>query len=265
MFATEQQIRFLLKNVGLPRSLGHTTCFVTEPGGSVSQATEPPGAVQFDRGIYLTYPEDFRGSIRNPTSGIYRVRWETRLQPSDSPTVLDDAALTVSLPQSVARAELVVRFSQSAPYRAEIRRQQLRYSLGILDNGRSAADNVEVSWLAIDSRPLAETFLPDFPYRSRPVDPEMVGKTLILNPGHEEFFQLFSFWMSSESRLIVAGLDTKRGHRNGSYSEIDGCFHMDEGEAWRLEYQVTCANAAPLRVVFLAVRNGNDVVLSRES
>jgi hypothetical protein len=87
-------IRFLLKNVGLPRRLGHTTCFVTDPSGTTTLAIERPGPVQFDLGVYFSYPHDF-GPNASLMTGSYHVRWETRMNVSDNPTTLYDGSVDV--------------------------------------------------------------------------------------------------------------------------------------------------------------------------
>lgn len=96
-YGGKENLVFDLKNVGLPRRIGLTTCFVTAPNESITAASDGPFAVQFDRSVFFNYPRDFGARALTSTPGLYRVRWETRLSPSDSPTVLNDATFQVSI------------------------------------------------------------------------------------------------------------------------------------------------------------------------
>lgn len=157
------------------------------------------------------------------------------------------------------RANLEVRFSQSEPYRFGERNYTLvRYRVGVYDAGSIAADNVGVVLRDIEPRPRNASFRGDFPYLATPTTGEQSNRTRRINPGHEELFEVLSFWWNYDRTMFLVGrLDTKTGTEN------DGAFVMEDGESWLLHYLVTSANANALPVTLRATRVGDEVRLAR--
>jgi hypothetical protein len=177
---------------------------------------------------------------------------------------MESAAPAPVAASSSTKSQLEVRFSSRAPYTYSDGRTS-RYRIGVHNLGSTTVEHVRVELLSVAPPPKAGNFSADFPYPVRRVtDPEPKHYERVnadgkpLNPDAEDLFEVLSFWISSENRVIVDGLDTKP-------VQWDGKFEMHEHEAWCLRYRVSAGQGAPLTAVFLVRREENRVVMEQVS
>jgi hypothetical protein len=158
------------------------------------------------------------------------------------------------------KPKLEVRFLSIAPY-IYLDGQYTHYRIGVYNPGPAKIEHVKMELLSITPLPTAGTFSANFPYPvRRENDPEPKhnerinadGKTL--NPDDEERFEPLWFWLSSDNRVMVDGLDTKP-------IQWDGKFEMQEEESWCLRYRVSSAQTRSQITSFLVRREGTRVVM----
>jgi hypothetical protein len=107
-------------------------------------------------------------------------------------------------------------------------------------------------------RPHDISFRADFPYAVRWALGNIRDNiSYRLNAKTELHYELLSWWISSDQRLIVDGIDTKQADSRDSRLQIE------EGESWRMDYEIAWANAAPEKVSFVARREGKTLFVSR--
>lgn len=175
---------------------------------------------------------------------------------------------TGSIAQTDGRLETVVtrgprleiRFSPDIePYKfVEQPHDETHYRMGIYNHGPGTANNLQVWLVRITPRPSAPLFRGDFPYAVR----WAAGNTrdnigYHLNSKSEIHYELLCWWVSSDHRLIVDGIDTKQA------SSRDARFPIEAGESWRMDYEVSWAGAAPESVSFIVRREGQKIFVSR--
>jgi hypothetical protein len=132
------------------------------------------------------------------------------------------------------------------------------YRMGVYNDGPGTADNLEVRLVKITPRPLDMSFRADFPYAVRWALGNVIDNiSYRLNAKTELHYELLSWWVSSDQRLIVDGIDTKQA------ASRDSRFQIEEGESWRVDYEIAWANAAPEKVSFVVRREAKTILMSR--
>ncbi len=182
-------------------------------------------------------------------------------------------------PTAVARAARDFRMSYESPQPAVTRGPKLdirffpnvepyhfiesphneaHYRMGIYNDGPGTAENLQAWLLRITPRPSSPLFRADFPYAARWAQGYFKDDiSYRLNPKSEVHFELLVFWISHAGEMILDGIDTKQESR-------DSRFPIEDKESWRMEYEVSCANADLQRPVFLVRREGQKLFVSRE-
>ncbi len=153
-----------------------------------------------------------------------------------------------------------IRFGPDAPYRfVESMHDTTHSRMGIYNPGPSTVDNLQVWLIRITPRPLSPLFPADFPYAVRWAHGE--NKDTVgyhLNSKSETHYEFLSWWVAASNQLYVDGIDTKHEPR-------DARFPIEDGESWRMDYEVTCIGAEPQRVSFLVRRIGQGIFVSHEN
>lgn len=184
-----------------------------------------------------------------------------RFKRKQSPEI-SSAASNTQIVSQVSKPKLEVRFSSSAPY-SYSDGQIIRYRIGAHNPGPTTIENVRMELLSITPQPKAGNFSADFPYPVRrvtdqePKDYERInadGKSL--SPDAEELFEPLWFWLSSDNRVMLDGMDTKP-------IQWKGRFEMQEHESWCLRYRISSGHATAQIAVFMVRREGAHVVMER--
>jgi hypothetical protein len=153
----------------------------------------------------------------------------TNSQPS-----VKTAPLKMVAEHPVQAADLVIRFTQVEPYRVE-RKPYRVFRIGIYNTGNLVADNVSVKLISINPRPRDSMYGADFPY---PLFTSTGNEVVRINPGDEELFAVAQSWLSSENKVIVAGLNKKVPQ-----AIVTDPIAINKDEVWRLLLRTTAANA----------------------
>lgn len=154
--------------------------------------------------------------------------------------------------------KLEIRFFPDVePYHfVERPHNEVHYRMGIYNHGPGPAVNVQARLVKITPCPSSPLFSADFPYVLRGTQGSVEDKIgYSLNPKSEVHFELLCFWGSSTDEVIVDGIDTKRESR---YSR----FPIQDKERWRMEYEVSCANADMQKPFFDCKREGREVFVT---
>ncbi len=154
-------------------------------------------------------------------------------------------------------SEFEIRFSQGEPYRLErLPYGHIRFEL--YNSWSIAAENVKVFLKEITPKPRDSNFRADYPFRVRRHSESSVadGDGCRVNPRNKELFEILKFWISSELRLMVDGIDTKRVGNLG-------WFGIEEGEQWQMKYEITCASRDPQALVFSARCERHTITVTR--
>jgi hypothetical protein len=146
------------------------------------------------------------------------------------------------------RTHLQVRHGQYRPY--NLNRHgffEWYHRIGVYNAGSAVAGNVKVSLLTATKPryPIRN----DFPYRVVRVGTDWrvgTGMATIqiedvdINPGEEELYEVMNTWVSSDGRRLIGKIDTKPDGKHYYWG-------IEPDERWELQYEVTAANADPVR------------------
>lgn len=129
-----------------------------------------------------------------------------------------------------------------------------RWRMTIKSVGLVAAENVSMVLRSVVPRPEDTYWRDECPHRVLRSNTSEKMFDCTINPSDEESFDIFAGWQNVEGKLYTSGLDTtKRGLQNS--------LGFEPNEKWLLSYEVTSANADPIKFQLIARVESNAEVL----